>query len=176
MERGEASSGIFVSAVICRTVLLGDTGLPTLFGVTTHVVSTPVMVTGTKDSKPARLLIFTPVEVSLFVSIYSDSAHPGIELSIKFQMPDGQRVEPEDNAGSSKKVDLEAAENGHLFNITMPIDPQMPGLYWVEVYINDVLKTKTPLKVMHGPISVISAASGEFLPIAVESPHPEPET
>ena len=134
------SSEIYVSMVLCRDVMVGGNNSSTLFVVTNFIQSTPFAI------EAANVVFFNPIQVSLFLAIYSEVTHEEVQIDISVRFPDGRLVTPDSGSGSqSHRVQSGAA--GLLFQMPMPFNASIPGLYWIEAYIGKILKNKIPLSI-----------------------------
>ncbi len=145
----EPSSDIFVSLVICREILTDSHELPTAFGIINEVIATPSIVNFTfPDGGKTPVQMFNPAPVSALVSFHSELSQ-NVAVSLMLRRPDGEVFASEENP--ERKLQIEGGEKGAIFKISIPFQTANAGLFWFEVYVDRVLKNKTPLAVIHEP-------------------------
>jgi len=69
------------------------------------------------------------------------------DVNIKGFDPDGKEIQA---PYSRARCQTRGGAQGHTLNIKMFVPTEKVGEYWFDVYVDDVLKTRVPLRIMHG--------------------------
>lgn len=140
-------SRVYVSAFFCQDVIReAKTDILTAFRLTNAVLSVPTEIPASEPGSPSRS-IYQQVRVSAVITIYSDEAGD-FDVQIRGVGPDGKQIKPEP-AEPVLHCRSGGGAAGQTITITMFIGSEKPGDFWFSVYVNDNLKTKLPLRIIH---------------------------
>lgn len=132
--------GPYVSAaLLCERILQEGDGVKTAVRI---VDRTTITIEGTDI--PANLPPI-PVSWTLFIKLKNGKVSGKHKVSIKFINPRGKEESPT----FSQEADFEGGENRGV-DIVARLDLKLKheGVYWFEIYFDDLLLTKTPLQVV----------------------------
>lgn len=133
------------TAVFCEHVLREVDGVPSLIRIVDRITHTR-----TGPDAPAEM---PPVSYNLrvFISLTSGEARGSHEVKIELEEPSGLR-----KPSMSSTVLFEGEDKGVNLVLNIAATFEYQGLYWFNVYLDDKLLTKMPLRVIysrvtHGP-------------------------
>ena len=136
-------------ACFCERILREVDGVTTVVRVIDRLTHT--------ESKPDAPAEMPPVtyEMKLVIMLIPAKALGRHELKIERELPSGIKDKP-----IAVTVQMEGGNRGA--NIVMDIKMTFPleGLYWFNVYLDDVLFTKLPFQVLYQRISIPGVAPG----------------
>jgi hypothetical protein len=130
------------TAVLCQHVLREIDNVPSLIRIIDRITHT--------RTGPDAPLEMPPVSYNLtaFISLTSGEARGSHEISIELEEPSGLRKPSMTGTvlfeGEDKGVNL-------VLNIATTFEHQ--GLYWFNVYLDDKLLTKIPLRVIYSRVT-----------------------
>jgi len=136
-------------ACFCEHVLREADGVASLVRVIDRLIHT--------EAKPDAPAEMPPVKykMKLVIMLIPGSAMGRHDLKIEREQPSGIRDKP-----IAITVQMEGGNRGS--NIIMDTEMTFPieGVYWFNVYLDDVLLTKMPFQVLYQRMSIPSAAAG----------------
>src|SRR5579864_1184110 len=129
---------VYVSAFLCQSTIReqGDllTAVRIVDGFTTSAIGE--LTTGE--------VMYFPVNVSAVV-IFRAEMPSKSTLTIKVRDPRGEELQ----GTRSFSVHSKSLIEGHTLNINFRVPGQKEGDFWFEVYVDDELATKVPLRITH---------------------------
>jgi len=125
-------------AAFCDQVLEDKTNVLSLIRVIDTLTHT--------ESRPDAPEEMPPVThpLKLVIMLKSGAARGRHELRIVPELPSGETLPP-----FTTSVHLAGEERGANIIANMPFTFKMEGLYWFHVYLNDVLFTKLPFRMLY---------------------------
>ncbi len=129
------------AAAFCDKVLQEADGVLSLIRLVDRIVISAQSPEGAE--LPAELPEGGALTTTFVVMMKADDAQGRHPVTIRIQQPSGTYLE-------DKTVDVMFEGNDRGVNLVLNIQvPAIEGLYWFEVYINDTLVTRAPLRVMY---------------------------
>ena len=131
-------------AGICEQVIEDKTGVLSLIRIIDTITHT--------EARPDAPIEMPPVTypMKMVIMLKSGRARGRHELKIVPQLPSGETKTP--LVRSAQSVQMEGEERGFNTIINMLFTFTMEGLYWFNVYLNDSLLTKIPLRIKYNRI------------------------
>jgi hypothetical protein len=105
----------------------------------------------TRDMAPARIA-FTMV-----IAFKSGFSKGKYDLTVKPKSPTGK-----DLPTFGMPILLEGDDQGAAIAMEVSFQADEEGLYWFEVYLNEVLVTQMPLRVVYGQSTLVTRAEKEL--------------
>ncbi len=136
-------------ACFCERVLREVDGVATLVRVIDRLTHTESKADAPEEMPPVTY------EMKLVIMLIPDQALGRHELKVERELPSGIRDKP-----IAMTVQMEGGNRGA--NIVMDTKMTFPleGLYWFNVYLDEVLLTKMPFQVLYQRISIPGVAPG----------------
>lgn len=130
------------TAVLCERVLREADGVPSLIRIVDRIIHT--------RSGPDAPIEMPPLSHNLiaFVSVTSGQARGSYEIRIELEEPSGLRKPP-----MISTVLFEGEDKGVNLVLNMAATFEYQGLYWFNVYLDDKLLTKMPLRVIYSRVT-----------------------
>jgi hypothetical protein len=130
------------TAVLCERVLREADGVPSLIRIVDRIIHT--------RSGPDAPIEMPPLSHNLtaFVSLTSGQARGSYEIRIELEEPSGLRKPP-----MISTVLFEGEDKGVNLVLNMAATFEYQGLYWFNVYLDDKLLTKMPLRVIYSRVT-----------------------
>ena len=128
---------IYTAGLICQHVLKEENGIYSALRIADMIeIELPANVDLSKFS-------FQQISCHALFIFKSDQPEE-FEVEISYLKPDGNR-----EGRQVFPIKLKEAPSGHLLDITMEVQPQAEGVYWVEAYIKSTLATRIPFRIVH---------------------------
>jgi hypothetical protein len=130
------------TAVLCERVLREADGVSSLIRIVDRIIHTR-----TGPDAPVEM---PPVSYNLtaFISLTSGQAKGSYDVKIELEEPSGIRKSP-----MASTVLFEGEDKGVNLVLNVAATFQYQGLYWFNVYLDDKLLTKMPLRVIYSRIT-----------------------
>ena len=128
-------------AGICEQVIEDKTGVLSLI----RIIDTITHTEARPDAPVEMPQITYPMK--MVIMLKSGRARGRHELKIVPQLPSGETKAP-----LARSIQLEGEERGFNNILSMLFTFTMEGLYWFNVYLNDSLLTKIPLRIKYNRI------------------------
>jgi hypothetical protein len=143
LEQGKPR--IYVSALFCETVLNHEGILSAIKILDTFYVE-PFTLTihkpdGTPESQHA--IAYPPLKLRAIVTCFSESPAQ-FTFRIRAINPGGQEMQ----GSETRSCETRGGVEGYGMNIDMTINSEYEGVSWFEFYVDDVLTTKLPIKIV----------------------------
>jgi hypothetical protein len=141
------------AAFLCEKVLYERDGVPSFIRIVERFFM-PVL-----PKLPPGMQIQPPVlQLTLVLSLKAGSMPGGkYNVTVKLQKPDGSQMQ--DNALS---VFFNGSDdNGVLIGMPMAIVAPDEGLYWFDIYFEESLMTRIPMRVLHQQVALPPFQSGQ---------------
>jgi len=141
-----ATPRVYTSGFFCQTVVRDKNDLLTAVRITNAFKVAPVNVTvqlaeGLTLTQP----VYLPLTLYAVLSFYSDRP-ADVEIRIKGLDPDGME------SGTGDMIfhfHIPGGAEGHTLNTRLTLPTVKQGDYNFEVYVDDVLATKMPMRIIH---------------------------
>jgi hypothetical protein len=130
-------------AVLCERVLREADGVMSLIRIVDRIT-----IQGSLDSAAPPTFPLTAV-----IGLKAGFARGSYLLKVKTISPAHQ-----DLGAAELPMLFEGEDRGAVVGLTLAFQPHEEGLYWLEVYLQDVLITKMPLRVVCRRVSVTSSS------------------
>jgi len=140
------------AAFLCEKVLVERDGVMTFVRVVDRFVI-PVF-----ENLPAGVQVPTPIiQVTLFVSLKAGLLGTGkYKVSVKGNKPDGSEMPV-----NTQQVFFQGSEDmGANMGFQMALQSPEEGLFWFDIYFEDALLTRVPMRVLHQPAAIPYQAPG----------------
>jgi hypothetical protein len=133
------------TAVFCEHVLREVDGVPSLVRIVDRITHTRTGPDAPVEMPPV------PYNLRAFISLTSGEARGSHEVKIELEEPSGLR-----KPSMASTVLFEGEDKGVNLVLNIAATFEHQGLYWFNVYLDDKLLTKMPLRVIysrvtHGP-------------------------
>ncbi len=131
------------TAVLCEHVLREKDDVPSLIRIIDRIIHT--------RTDPDAPIEMPPVSYNLraFISLTSGEARGSHELKIELEEPSGLRKPPM----MVSTVLFEGEDKGVNLVVNMATTFEYQGLYWFNLYLDDKLLTKMPLRVIYSRVT-----------------------
>ena len=136
-------------ACFCEQILREINGVATVVRVIDRLTHT--------DSKPDAPAEMPPVTygMKLVIMLIPGQALGRHELKVERELPSGIRDKP-----IAFTVQMEGSNRGANIVVDTKMTFPLEGLYWFNVYLDDVLLTKIPVQVLYQRIAIPGVAPG----------------
>jgi hypothetical protein len=148
----------YVSAFLCQSTIREHNNLLTAVRLVEGFTTTAIGELTTGE------VMYFPVNVSAVV-IFRAEGPTESNLTIKVRDPDGEELQGTRSFPVRSKSFIE----GHTLNINFKVPGEKQGDFWFEVYVDDELMAKVPLRITHRR-PVPRRESGQPLETTEESP------
>ena len=130
------------TAVFCEHVLREADGVPSLVRIIDRIIHT--------RTGPEAPIEMPPISYNLkaFISLTSGEARGSHEVKIELEEPSGLR-----KPSMASTVLFEGEDKGVNLVLDMASTFQHQGLYWFNIYLDDRLLTKMPLRVIYSRVT-----------------------
>ena len=134
------SNGPYLGAAfLCEKVIEDKEGVLSAIRIVDRIVNTAV-----GPGAPADMPN-TPVALTLVLTFKSGGAQGRQDVRITIERPDGLRSD----LASSLSILMEGAERGANLILNLGLTMTQEGLYWFDVFLNDRLVTRVPLRIVY---------------------------
>jgi hypothetical protein len=152
-ESPTESPRIFVSAFLCQEIIREKNDILTALRIVNAFTVEPTMVeTPSPDGKSNTTLGFPILSFSAYCSFHADE-HAEFDVRIKGIDPNGAELLP---ANPPVKCAVEGGALGHTLVVALKLATRVPGDYRIEIYVNENLAAKIPLRVIHNQTEVLA--------------------
>lgn len=139
-------SGPYVQvAAFCEKVLEEKDGVLSLIRVVDRITHTVAGPAAPSDMQPF------PYQLMLVLTLKTGQARGGYDLKIVRELPSGVREESE--APSLRMYFEGEGDRGQNLIFQMQLIFEQEGLYWFDVFLDEQLLTRLPLRVVYARIS-----------------------
>ncbi len=138
-NQGERGGPFLVAALICEKVLIERDGVKSAIRIIDRLIKT-----ATGPDAPAQM---TPIgyEGTLLITLKPGTVRGEHTIRLTLLKPSGDKEPP-----FQRKVVFEGEDDlGMDILVNLRLKFESEGLYWIEIYFNDDLLTKVPLRVIY---------------------------
>lgn len=133
-------------AAFCERVLAESDGVLSLIRIVDRIIQT-VSAPEAPESMPSFSYNLTAV-----IALKAGDARGSLEVRMEMEDPSGIRTK-----GPTMTTHLEGEDRGQNLVFNMQMNFTSPGLYWFNVYVDNQLLTRMPLRVVYtrigGPVA-----------------------
>ncbi len=139
-------SGPYVSAaLLCEKVLIEQDNTPTLVRVIDRLITNTITINiGNPQGPTPPQPEVEPFNLTLFISFKSGDARGKSTVKIELEAPNGIKRPPQE-----LPVLFEGEDRGVNLILPFKMKPDMEGLYWFNISLDDEFITRIPLKFIH---------------------------
>jgi hypothetical protein len=150
-ESETESPRIFVSAFLCQDIIREKNEILTAVRIANAITvePTPFEVPST-DGKRSTNLGFPVLNCFILCSFHADQ-RVEFDARIKGISPSGAELLP---ASPPTKCTVEGGAIGHTLVVALKLATGIAGDYWIEIYVNENLETKIPMRIIHKQLEV----------------------
>ena len=131
------------AAVLCEQVIEDKTGALSLIRIIDTITHTEARQDAPVDMPP------TTYPMKMVIMLKSGRARGRHELKICPELPSGELKQP-----ITQSVQMEGEERGNNHIINMIFTFTIEGLYWFNIYLDDVILTKIPLRIKYNRVVI----------------------
>lgn len=135
-------------AALCEQVIEDKTGVLSLIRIIDTITHTNASPDAPADMPPVTY------PMKMVIMLKSGRARGRHELKISPELPSG---EPKQSIIQSVQMEGEERGNNHVINMIFTFT--MEGLYWFNVYLDDTLLTKVPLRIKYNRVLIPTPSS-----------------
>jgi hypothetical protein len=141
------STRIYVSAFFCQSVIHDKNDVLTAVRITNGYSALPTTARfELADGQTITQGVYTPLRINAVLVFYSEQP---AEFTIRLQGTDPEGIEMTP-APPVIPCRILGGAMGHAINVTMYVPTEKQGDLWFNVYLDDSLAAKMPLRITHG--------------------------
>ena len=129
------------TAVLCEKVLVEQDGVKSAIRMFDRHTRTAVGPSPPMEMEPFKM------NAALLLRFKSGSARGTYQLRVNMQKPSGESIQP----GSSSIIFEGEDDRGADVVVNLEMELNLTGLYWFDIYLEDIRVTRVPMRVVYLP-------------------------